>query len=470
MRSRVRSRAAVILCAARSFGWQMRVEGPTWSPFEATFLAPFLMILFIFLPIALMLTPAQFQGARAGRELCAQCKRELFFEGHHRAHNCSKSQQTKKKKGERKCHDCAQGLGASATGQSRISDIFGASAQNTGNTNALVATASPSSASASVSNASAAVVAPNSTPTLEPTPFQSAADVATRTFMETSRANQTLHKERVHHAPHDHVVAKFEEWRGRGGMRLDLKTSSSSQRVGGTTILKSVGTRVPVEFRDNFQVTVMGNDFEIRHGMQWERDGYRRPAAVAEFSFMVKVEMKDGGIDHGRPMWRAFVTNKASNHTTSVGEFLNYTTLWRAIAQQFNNGKTLDSNAAAVALGFCDPRFISLMETTVLHFDSAHSYDDRSGRNQRKSLQFIDEELTKLCSTIDSNDPGTVLLAYANSSHCKALRNNLKVVVKEPPIILNCCNPCLSRTRTRATIRRGYSCYQSWQMILATLH
>lgn len=279
MRSRVRSRAAVILCAARSFGWQMRVEGPTWSPFEATFLAPFLMILFIFLPIALMLTPAQFQGARAGRELCAQCKRELFFEGH-RAHNCSKSQQTKKKKGERKCHDCAQGLGASATGQSRISDIFGASAQNTGNTNALVATASPSSASASVSNASAAVVAPNSTPTLEPTPFQSAADVATRTFMETSRANQTLHKERVHHAPHDHVVAKFEEWRGRGGMRLDLKTSSSSQRVGGTTILKSVGTRVPVEFRDNFQVTVMGNDFEIRHGMQWERDGYRRPAAV----------------------------------------------------------------------------------------------------------------------------------------------------------------------------------------------
>ena len=35
----------------------MRIEGPTWSPFEATFLAPFLMILFIFLPIALMLSP-----------------------------------------------------------------------------------------------------------------------------------------------------------------------------------------------------------------------------------------------------------------------------------------------------------------------------------------------------------------------------------------------------------------------------
>ena len=276
VRSRVRSPAAVTLCAARSFGWQMRIEGPTWSPFEATFLAPFLMILFIFLPIALMVSPAQFQGARAGRELCAQCKRELFFEGH-RAHNCSKSQQTKKKKGERKCHDCAQGLGASATGQSRISDIFGASAQNTGNTNALVAAASPSSASFSVSNASAAAVAPNSTPTLEPTPFQSAADVsvATRTFMETSRANQTLHEAQAH-APHDHVVAKFEEWRARGGMTLDLNTNSSSQRVGGKTILRSVGTRVPVEFRQHFQANIMGKYVELRDGMQWERDGYRR--------------------------------------------------------------------------------------------------------------------------------------------------------------------------------------------------
>eukprot|EP01047_Picozoa_sp_COSAG01_P003409 COSAG01_NODE_100_length_26546_cov_4.267214_2_plen_239_part_00 len=225
-----------------------------------------------------MLSPAQFQGARAGRELCAQCKRELFFEGH-RAHNCSKSQQTKKKKGERKCHDCAQGLGASATGQSRISDIFGASAQNTGNTDALVAATSPSSASFSVSNGSAAAVAPNSTPTLEPTPFQSAADVsvATRTFMETSRANQTLHEARAH-APHDHVVAKFEEWRARGGMTLDLNTNSSSQRVGGKTILRSVGTRVPVEFRQHFQANIMGKDVELRDGMQWERDGYRRPA------------------------------------------------------------------------------------------------------------------------------------------------------------------------------------------------
>ena len=93
----------------------MRIEGPTWSPFEATFLAPFLMILFIFLPIALMLSPAQFQGARAGRELCAQCKRELFFEGH-RAHNCSKSQQTKKKKGERKCQSQSNIQGRSASG------------------------------------------------------------------------------------------------------------------------------------------------------------------------------------------------------------------------------------------------------------------------------------------------------------------------------------------------------------------
>ena len=253
-----------------------------------------------------MLSPAQFQGGRAGRELCAQCKRELFFEGH-RAHNCSKSQQTKKKKGERKCHDCAQGLGALATGQGRISDIFGASAQNTGNTDALVATASPSSPSFSVSNALAAAMAPNSTPTLEPTPFQSAADVsvATRMFMETSRANQTLHEARAH-APHDHVVAKFEEWRARGGMTLDLNTNSSSQRIGGKTILRSVGTRVPIEFRQHFQANIMGKDVELRNGMQWERDGYRRPAAIAEYSFIVKVDMKNGGIDHGRPMWRAF--------------------------------------------------------------------------------------------------------------------------------------------------------------------
>ena len=128
-------------------------------------------------------------------------------------------------------------------------------------------------------------MAPNSTPTLEPTPFQSAADVsvATRMFMETSRANQTLHEARAH-APHDHVVAKFEEWRARGGMTLDLNTNSSSQRVGGKTILRSVGTRVPVEFRQHFQANIMGKDVELRDGMQWERDGYRRPAAVASHS------------------------------------------------------------------------------------------------------------------------------------------------------------------------------------------